>query len=357
LEKKTPLYECHLEAKGKIVEFGGYLLPIQYESGIMSEHKAVRENVGMFDVSHMGEFIMEGKDALANVNYLFTNDFTDLALGGVRYSIMCQPDGNTVDDLLVYRMKEDKFYIVVNASNRDKDREWILAHKFGDVQFEDISDSIGQIAIQGPNSEKVVQKLTSQIPQKYYTFIDDVVFAGKKVLISRTGYTGEDGFEVYCQAEDTPHLWNEVLKAGEEFGLIPCGLGCRDTLRFEAGMPLYGHELSETISPVEAGLKMFVKLDKEDFIGKEALSKDRLRKRMAFKVVDKGIAREHCDVYVNDELVGHTTTGTFSPTLNQAIFTALIDVSVSSDNPFTVDVRGRRLKAEVTKFPFVRKSR
>lgn len=357
MEKKTPLYECHLEAKGKIVEFGGYLLPIQYESGIMTEHKAVRENVGMFDVSHMGEFIMEGKDALANVNYLFTNDFTDLALGGVRYSIMCQPDGNTVDDLLVYRMKEDKFYIVVNASNRDKDREWILAHKFGDVHFEDISDSIGQIAIQGPNSEKVVEKLTDQIPQKYYTFIDDVVFAGKNVLISRTGYTGEDGFEVYCQAEDTPHLWNEVLKAGAEFGLIPCGLGCRDTLRFEAGMPLYGHELSETISPVEAGLKMFVKLDKEDFIGKEALSKDRLRKRMAFKVVDKGIAREHCDVYVNEELVGHTTTGTFSPTLNQAIFTALIDVDVSSDNQFTVDVRGRKLKAEVTKFPFVRKSK
>lgn len=357
MEKKTPLYECHLEAKGKIVEFGGYLLPIQYESGIMTEHKAVRENVGMFDVSHMGEFVMEGNDALANVNYLFTNDFTDLPLGGVRYSIMCQPDGNTVDDLLVYRMKEDKFYIVVNASNRDKDREWIMANMFGDVRFEDISDSIGQIAIQGPNSEKVVEKLTNQIPQKYYTFIDDVVFAGKRVLISRTGYTGEDGFEVYCQAEDTPHLWNEVLNAGEEFGLIPCGLGCRDTLRFEAGMPLYGHELSETISPVEAGLKMFVKLDKENFIGKEALSKDRLRKRVAFKVVDKGIVREHCDVYVNDDLVGHTTTGTFSPTLNQAIFTALIDVNVSNDNPFTVDVRGRRLKAEVTKFPFVRKSR
>lgn len=357
MEKKTPLYECHLEAKGKIVEFGGYLLPIQYESGIMTEHKAVRENVGMFDVSHMGEFVMEGNDALANVNYLFTNDFTDLLLGGVRYSIMCQPDGTTVDDLLVYRMKEDKFYIVVNASNRDKDREWIMANMFGDVRFEDISDSIGQIAIQGPNSEKVVEKLTNQIPQKYYTFIDEVVFAGKKVLISRTGYTGEDGFEVYCQAEDTPHLWNEVLKAGEEFGLIPCGLGCRDTLRFEAGMPLYGHELSETISPVEAGLKMFVKLEKEKFIGKEALSKDRLRKRMAFKVVDKGIAREHCDVYANDVLVGHTTTGTFSPTLNQAIFTALIDVNVSNDASFTVDVRGRRLKAEVTKFPFVRKSR
>lgn len=357
MEKKTPLYECHLEAKGKIVEFGGYLLPIQYESGIITEHKAVRENVGMFDVSHMGEFIMEGKDALANVNYLFTNDFTDLALGGVRYSIMCQPDGNTVDDLLVYRMKEDKFYIVVNASNRDKDREWIESNKFGDVHFEDISDSIGQIAIQGPNSEKVVEKLTHQIPQKYYTFMDDVDFAGKKVLISRTGYTGEDGFEVYCQAEDTPHLWNEVLKAGEEFGLIPCGLGCRDTLRFEAGMPLYGHELSESISPVEAGLKMFVKLDKEKFIGKEALSKDRLRKRMAFKVVDKGIAREHCDVYANDVLVGQTTTGTFSPTLNQAIFTALVDVDVSSDNQFSVDVRGRKLKAEVTKFPFVRKSK
>ncbi|MDP2813500.1 MAG: glycine cleavage system aminomethyltransferase GcvT [Erysipelotrichaceae bacterium] len=357
MEKKTPLYECHLEAKGKIVEFGGYLLPIQYESGIMAEHKAIRENVGMFDVSHMGEFIMEGKDALANVNYLFTNDFTDLALGGVRYSIMCQPDGNTVDDLLVYRMKEDKFYIVVNASNRDKDREWIESNKFGDVNFEDISDSIGQIAIQGPNSEKVVEKLTNQIPQKYYTFLDDVVFAGKKVLISRTGYTGEDGFEVYCRSEDTPHLWNEVLKAGAEFGLIPCGLGCRDTLRFEAGMPLYGHELSETISPVEAGLKMFVKLDKENFIGKEALSKDRLRKRMAFRVVDKGIAREHCDVYVHDELVGQTTTGTFSPTLNQAIFTALIDVDVSSDNHFSVDVRGRKLKAEVTKFPFVRKSK
>jgi aminomethyltransferase len=341
----------------KIVEFGGYLLPIQYETGIITEHKAVRENVGMFDVSHMGEFIMEGKDALANVNYLFTNDFTDLALGGVRYSIMCQPDGNTVDDLLVYRMKEDKFYIVVNASNRDKDREWILANKFGDVRFEDISDSIGQIAIQGPNSEKVAQKLTDQIPQKYYTFIDDVIFAGKNVLISRTGYTGEDGFEVYCKAEDTPHLWNEVLKAGAEFDLIPCGLGCRDTLRFEAGMPLYGHELSETISPVEAGLKMFVKLDKPDFIGKEALSKDRLRKRMAFKVVDKGIAREHCDVYADGEWVGQTTTGTFSPTLNQAIFTALVKVDVNPESQFTVDVRGRKLRAEVTKFPFVRKSR
>ncbi len=357
MEKKTPLYECHLEAKGKIVEFGGYLLPIQYETGIMTEHKAVRENVGMFDVSHMGEFIMEGNDALANVNFLFTNDFTDLPLGGVRYSIMCQPDGNTVDDLLVYRMKEDKFYIVVNASNRDKDREWILSHTFGDVRFTDISDDIGQIAIQGPNSEKVAAKLTGQIPQKYYTFIDDVTFAGKKVLISRTGYTGEDGFEVYCQKDDTPHLWNEVLKAGEEFGLIPCGLGCRDTLRFEAGMPLYGHELSETINPVEAGLKMFVRLDKPDFIGKEALSKERTRKRLAFKVTDKGIAREHCDVYADDVWVGHVTTGTFSPTLNQAVFTALVNADVSSEAQFTVDIRGRRLKAEITKFPFVRKSR
>jgi len=351
--KKTPLYSQHLASKGKMVEFAGYYLPIHYENGIMYEHKIVREQVGMFDVSHMGEFILEGSEAEGNVQNLITGDIQNLTVGKVRYSLMCYPNGTVVDDLLIYKLSNNKFLLVVNGANKEKDSEWIVSNLFGDVIFLDVSDNIGQIAIQGPQSESILAQMTTDIPTKYYTFIEDADLLGVKVCISRTGYTGEDGFEIYCDAVDTPQIWENLLA----LKVTPCGLGARDTLRLEAGMPLYGHELSDSITPLEAGLSMFVQTEKPNFIGKEVLLLPRQRKRIALQVVDRGIAREGCEVYVNQQKVGFVLSGTFSPTLGVAIVTALVDVNTDKESSFSIDVRGRLLQAKSTSFPFVKKSR
>ena len=275
MEKKTALYEMHEKCGGKIVPFAGYLLPVQYPKGILHEHRTVREHVGMFDVSHMGEFIMKGKDALANLNNLLTNSFTTMKDGFVRYTIMCYPDGTTVDDLLVYKRKDEDYLLVVNASNCEKDFRWMQEHLFGEVEFENISDQVSQIALQGPEAVSIIEQFTDDIPAKNYSFRDNVSIGGYNVLLSRTGYTGEDGFELYCRNEDVAALWQLLLDKGVE----PCGLGARDTLRLEAGMPLYGHELSDAIKPSESALSFFIKLDK-DFIGKEELAKTPERKRI-----------------------------------------------------------------------------
>jgi len=360
MEKKTPLYDFHVELGAKMVPFAGYSMPVQY-TDIIEEHLAVRQKAGLFDVSHMGEIMVSGQDALKNINYLFTNDFTSMTDGRVRYSPMCNEKGGVVDDLLIYRMAQDKYLVVVNASNREKDFEFMKSHAFGEVILEDISDSLAQIALQGPKSKEILSKLTDEenIPQKYYTFKEGVEVAGINCLVSQTGYTGEHGYELYCASKDAPSLWNALLTAGKDEGLIPCGLGARDTLRLEAAMPLYGHEMDDTITPLETGLDFGVKLDKNDFMGKSALvaKGEPQITRVGLKVIGRGIIREHSSVFIGDDIIGETTSGTFLPYLNGAYAMALIDkVFCTVGTHVSVDVRGRRVDAEVTALPFYKKS-
>ncbi|MEG2709289.1 MAG: glycine cleavage system aminomethyltransferase GcvT, partial [Vagococcus sp.] len=274
MDKKTPLYQKHVDLKGKIIPFGGYLLPVQYaDTGLVKEHLAVRESVGVFDVSHMGEIIIEGSDALTNVQQLFTNDFKDMVSGQIKYTLMCNEEGGIIDDLILYKYHDDKFMAVVNASNKEKDFAWITSKLSGDVRAIDKSAETGLIAIQGPKAKATLEKLVKaeDFPEKYYTFKEGILIHGIPVDLSETGYTGENGFELYTKAEDIATIWDLVFEAGEEFGITPCGLGARDTLRLEAGMPLYGHEMSSDITPLQVGLKFAVKLNKDDFFGKSAL--------------------------------------------------------------------------------------
>ena len=358
--KRTPLYEAHLRCGGKMVEFGGFEMPVQYKAGVIREHMAVRTACGLFDVSHMGEVIMQGPDTVSNLNRLLTNDYTVMEDGQARYSPMCNEQGGTVDDLIVYKVTGDRYFVVVNASNREKDVAWIKAHVSGRTTVEDVSDSYGQIALQGPLAERILLKLTAEenIPRKNYTALWDRSVGGVNCIVSRTGYTGSDGFELYTAAADTEKLWDLLLEAGEEDGLIPCGLGARDTLRLEAGMPLYGHELSDTISPLTAGLGYFVKMNKADFIGKAAMEAagTPAQCRVGLKAVGRGIMREHQDVYVDGRKIGQTTSGTHCPYIGYPAAMAIIDREYSTiGTPVQVDVRGRMVDAEVVKLPFYKK--
>lgn len=362
MELTTPLYDEHVKAKGKIVPFGGYLLPVQYASGVIAEHMAVRQQCGLFDVSHMGEVVFSGPDALANIQMLLTNNFASLVPGRVRYSPMCNEEGGIVDDLIVYNIDNDHYLVVVNAANRHKDVAWMQAHLFGDVHFEDISDSVAQLALQGPKAREVLAKVcqAEDIPNKYYSFTKEAPVAGITCLVSQTGYTGEDGFELYCAADDAPALWQALLTAGQDEGLIPCGLGARDTLRMEASMPLYGHEMDDGVTPLETDLGIFVKMDKADFIGKKALEAkgEPTITRVGLKVTGRGIVREHCTLYQGDREVGHTTSGTHCPFIGSAIAMALVDKSVSAiGTALEADVRGRRIAVEVIPTPFYKRSK
>ena len=357
MDKKTPLYDYHLAHKGRMVPFGGYILPVQYETGVIAEHKAVRESCGLFDVSHMGELRIRGKDALANINMLLTNDFTDMEIGRVRYSPMCNASGGIVDDLIVYKLAEDDYLLVVNAANKDKDAAWIRTHLTGEAEMEDQSDSYAQLALQGPKSREILAKLADEsgFPTKYYSFVPELQVAGVPCLVSRTGYTGEFGYELYCAPDQVEKLAEALLEAGSELGLIPCGLGARDTLRLEAGMPLYGHEMSDEITPLEAGLGFFVRMDKQDFIGKTALEEkgEPSKIRVGLVLTDRGIAREHSDVYVGEEKVGLTTSGTLAPYINKAVAMATVDKRfMEPGTKVVIDVRGRNLAAEVVPMPF-----
>ncbi len=349
--KHTPLYETHVKLGGKMVEFGGWALPVQYE-GIMAEHKAVREGCGLFDVSHMGEILIKGPDALALLNRLCTNDFTSQEVGGCRYSPMCYPDGGVVDDLIVYRRGEAEYLAIVNAANCEKDFAWMLEHRTGDVTVENISSEYAQLALQGPKYRNVLAKVGvgGALPEKNYTFVEPLRVAGIPCLVSKTGYTGEPGVEIYLNPGDAARLHGLLVDAGA----VPCGLGARDTLRFEASMPLYGHELSQTITPLECGLKMFVKLDKPDFIGKDALAaKPPKRRRIGLELIDKGIAREHCPVLdAEGNQVGETTSGGPAPTLGTNVAMALVDVGAAALDELFIEVRGRKLRAKRVKLPF-----
>jgi aminomethyltransferase len=361
MELKTPLYDLHVAAGGRMVPFAGYLLPVQYETGVIQEHMAVRQKMGLFDVSHMGEVRFEGPDALKNLNHLMTNDFTSMAIGQVRYSPMLNDEGGILDDLIVYRLGDEKYMVVVNAANREKDVLWMKAHRFGDCAVADVSDDIAQLALQGPGAKALIASLTpaDQIPQKYYWFTERADVGGIDCLLSRTGYTGEFGYELYVQNEDAPALWTMLLEKGKDAGLIPCGLGARDTLRLEAAMPLYGHEMDETVSPLETGLTWAVKAETHDFIGREAmLMKGAPRTRVGLKATGKGILREHQAVYKDGLPVGFTTSGTMLPFVGAPCAMALVAAgSAQLGDALEVDVRGRMVGAEVVSLPFYNKAK
>ncbi len=362
MDLKTPLYDEHVKAGGKIVPFAGYLLPVQYGTGVIKEHMAVRTQAGLFDVSHMGEILCEGKDALANLQMLLTNNFDNLVDGQARYSPMCTEEGGTVDDLIVYKKSDDHYFIVVNAANKDKDYQWMTNHKFGDAVFTDVSEEYAQLAVQGPKAMEIIRKLAreEEIPQKYYHAVFDAQVAGIPCIISKTGYTGEDGVELYFKSKDAARMWNTLLENGKEEGLIPCGLGARDTLRMEAGMPLYGHEMDETVTPREAGLGFAVKMKKENFIGKAALEEkgEPKRQRIGLKVIGRGIIREHQDVYAGETIIGHTTSGTHCPYLGYPAAIALVDSRYTEiGTRLKAEVRGRMIDAEIVELPFYKRSK
>lgn len=362
MEFKTPLYEKHVEAGGKIVPFAGYLLPVQYKTGVIKEHMAVRTAAGLFDVSHMGEILCEGENALTNLQELLTNDFNNMEDGQARYSPMCNEQGGTVDDLIVYKESDSRYFIVVNAANKDKDYEWMKAHEMDGAIFTDVSEKYAQLALQGPKAMDILRKIASEdnIPQKYYHAIFAGEAAGIPCIISKTGYTGEDGVEIYLAADKAEEMWDILLEKGSEEGLIPCGLGARDTLRMEAGMPLYGHEMDDSITPRETGLGFAVKMKKESFIGKSAMEEKGTPtvKRVGLKVTGRGIIRESQDVYSGDTLIGHTTSGTHCPYLGYPIAMAIIDKEFAEiGNTVTADVRGRKVDAEIVELPFYKREK
>ena len=358
---KTPLYDAHVALGGKIVPFGGFAMPVQYPTGVIAEHMAVRQAAGLFDVCHMGEVELDGKDALANLQKLLTNDYEGMVDGQARYSPMCNEEGGVIDDLIVYKKADDHYFIIVNAANREKDFNWMQAHAFGDATFTNVSDDYGLIALQGPKAMEILRRLTPEdkIPQKYYHAVFDSEVGGIPAMVSQTGYTGEEGVEICMASDKAEEVWNLLLATGKEDGLIPCGLGARDTLRMEAAMPLYGHEMDDTVSPMEAGLKFAVKMDKPDFIGKAALEAHPAeRKRVGLYVTGRGIIREHQDVDKDGTLVGHTTSGTHCPYLGHAVAMALVAKdAVAVDDQVEVDVRGRRVAAKVVKLPFYKRAK
>lgn len=359
---RTPLFDLYKQHGAKTIDFGGWDLPVQF-SGIKAEHEAVRNRAGLFDVSHMGEVIVEGPDSTAFLQKLVTNDVSKLTEGRAQYTVMCNEDGGTVDDLLIYKLSGDKYLVVVNAANTEKDVRWMQRHAEGDVSVTDVSDDYALLALQGPLAQEILSRLTDEPLEdiKFFRFREGVEIAGHPALVSRTGYTGEDGFEIYTSPESARALWTEILRAGEPDGLLPAGLGARDTLRFEAGLPLYGQELSDSVSPLEAGLGFVVKLGKEeDFIGKEALARQKEagvpRKVAGLEMIDKGIPRTGYAVYKDGEKVGEVTTGTQSPTLGKNVGNALILAEYANPGEeLEVEVRKRRLKAKVVETPFYKR--
>ncbi|UNK16345.1 glycine cleavage system aminomethyltransferase GcvT [Paenibacillus sp. N3/727] len=360
--QRTPLYPLYSDFPSvRCIDFGGWELPVQFH-GIVREHEAVRRQAGLFDVSHMGEFLVTGPNAEVFLQQMVTNDVSRLSVGQAQYAPMCNDNGGTVDDLLVYKLSDNQFMLVVNASNIDKDLQWLKDHIIEGVDLQNISAETALIALQGPEAAAILSKVSDEpvhtLPS--FHFIQNADVCGTSVLLSRTGYTGEDGFEIYCPAESASVIWKELLAAGEPNGLIPAGLGARDTLRFEAKLALYGQELSDTISPLEAGLGYFVKLDKGNFIGRDALALQKnegvQRKLVGVELIDRGIPRSHYPVYVDNSLIGEITSGTQSPTSKRNLGLALIDSRFAAvGTEVSIEIRGKRLKAVVVKTPFYKK--
>lgn len=361
--KKTALFNVHERYGGKVIDFAGWALPVQYE-GIIPEHEAVRNAAGLFDVSHMGEVEVKGLQAFDYVQNLVTNDISILEDNQVLYTMMCYPDGGIVDDLLVYKFNDEFYYLVINAGNIDKDYKWMLDNR-GDYKTEiiNVSSSVSEVALQGPNAQEILQKLTkTNLSDIKFFYCDrNVEVAGMNCLVSRTGYTGEDGFEIYTSNDNIEAIWEKIIEAGKDLGLKSAGLGCRDTLRFEANLPLYGNELSEKITPLEAGLGFFVKLNKENFIGKDALvlqrSEGLKRKIVGFEMKDRGIPRHGYEVAVKGEIIGAVTTGYMSPTLKKNIGLALIDIKYTElGSEIEIIIRNKPAKAEVISRKFYNKN-
>jgi aminomethyltransferase len=357
---QTVFHAWHEANGGRMVEFGGWHMPVQYTS-IVDEHHGVRKHVGLFDVAHMGRIKFTGPDDCRFLDYLLTNDVSALEVGQVRYSLITNEEGGVLDDVLVYRF--DSFYmLVVNASNRIKIVDWLNAHQSGfDVAINDLTEARAMLAIQGPNAGSVVEKLgcSAALDLKYYS-VTETQFTGHDAFVSRTGYTGEDGYEVIVDTDKAVEVWERIVEAGQEFGLVAAGLGCRDTLRLESAMPLYGHELDEATDPITAGLKFAVKLNVAEFIGKSALSRisetGTKVKRVGVAVEGRRIAREGSTIHVGDTQVGRLTSGTFSPTFEKPIGMGYVEhAHAEIGTAVEVDIRGKRVAAEIVKLPFYKR--
>jgi aminomethyltransferase len=357
--QSVELNDLHISLGGKMVPFAGFNMPVQY-SNLIQEHHAVRNSVGVFDVSHMGEFVLKGDKALDLIQLVTSNDASKLTDGKVQYSCLPNNTGGIVDDLLVYRYSETEYYLVVNASNIKKDWDWISSHNTFGVQMEDISNQLSLLAVQGPNAIKVLQKLTevelSSMP--YYSFKTGTMAGIDDIIISNTGYTGAGGFELYVWNKDAKALWEAVFEAGKEFDIIPCGLGCRDTLRLEKGFCLYGNDIDDTTSPIEAGLGWITKFTK-DFVNsayhKSLKDNGVTKKLVGFEMIDRGIPRQHYMIKdAEGNTIGEVTSGTQSPSLGKAIGMGYVAIShANADTEIFIEIRDKSLKAKVAKIPFL----
>jgi aminomethyltransferase len=356
MPQRTPLYDAHLKAGARMVEFAGWEMPVQY-AGLLAEHEAVRTKVGLFDVSHMGEVVFRGPKALAALQAIFTNDLSKVADGQAQYGCLCRPGGGIVDDVVIYRRGAEDLLVCVNAGNRQKDFEWLSGHAGGaDVRNE--SDEWAQLALQGPLAARLLQRLCDQNLSlvRTYRFTNGLV-AGVPCIVARTGYTGEDGFELFCPADQGARLWDALLEAGRPEGIQPSGLGCRDSLRLEMAYRLYGSDMDDDATPLEAGLAWVVKFDKGDFIGRDALLKQKeaglARKLVGFQLTQAGIARHGYPVVQDGRTVGVVTSGTKSPSVGASIGLAYVPPALAAEgSTFAVDIRGRPVAATVVKTPF-----
>jgi len=357
--KRTPYTDFHIAAGAKMVPFAGYYMPVQY-TGIIEEHKAVRNKVGLFDLSHMGEFEVSGPGALDFLQKVTTNDVSALEENQIQYTCMTYPDGGIVDDLLVYNFG-DRYWMVVNAANIDKDFQWLQEHLDDNVELVNRSDEISLLAIQGPDSQKLLQELTSfDLDSLDYYYAVETEVAGKNIMFSRTGYTGEHGYELYIPNELGEHFWKAINEAGNKYNMALVGLGARDSLRLEMKMALYGNDIDRTTNPIEAGLGWIVKLDKGDFIGSDAIARVKKekpeRKLVCMVLKDRGFPRHGYDIYKDNEKVGTVTSGMVSPSLNKPIAMGYVPRKGSkSGNTVEIDIRGKRLPADIIKPPFYKK--
>lgn len=340
-----------------MVDFGGWEMPVQY-TGVIEEHLAVRNSAGLFDVSHMGEIDIKGPRAAEFLQYIITNDITKLSVSQILYTVMCYEDGGIVDDLLVHKIADDDYMLCVNASNTDKDYQWILRNQMNGVQIENVSDNTAQLALQGPAAEKILQQIVSidLAGLKYYHFRNGEALQ-VEALISRTGYTGENGFEIYIKPRQAEYLFRNILEIGAKDGIMPVGLGARDTLRLEMGYSLYGHEIDQNHNPLEANLGWIVKFDKGDFIGREALIKKKKaglkRKLVGLELIERGIPRAGYKIFKNGEGRGEVVSGTFSPSLKKAIGTGYVAIEYAGiGEEIAIDIRGKKVKGRVVKTPF-----
>ena len=354
---KTSLYDWHSANKARMDKFGGWAMPVYYTT-VSDEHNCVRENVGLFDLCHMGQISVSGNNALEFLQRITTNNISKIAIGQVQYSLVCNDSGGIIDDVLVYR-KTNSYLVIVNASNTQKDFEWFNTHKINDVKISDVSNDILMLAVQGPNAEKCLQEIASIDLKKieYYHFKMGEI-SGTKSLISRTGYTGEDGFEIYAECDTK--IWEAILDVGREYAVKPIGLGARDTLRLEAAMPLYGHELDIDTNPLEAELGRFVDLNKKEFIGKDAIERIKnegiMKKLVAFRMLERGIPRHGYKIVKNGKIVGKVTSGTMSPTLNESIGFGYVAVNNSAINTeIDIVIRDRNYRAIIIKKPFYKR--